>query len=648
MKKNSRVFILLTICLFLSEMLIMVILEFFPNINKLIEAFIDASVLSIIIFPIIYNQLFKPLKESIAHNAQNEAKIKNERNLFKALFDNLPDAVYVKDIQYRKILANPIDLQYMGITSEEDIIGKTDAEIYDKEVSKSSYSDEQEIFKTGIAIINKENFFIDNRGEKHWMLNSKVPFRNNNNEIIGLVGISREITERKQAELQKELALEGLEKISSRVPGVVYQYLLRPDGSSCFPFASDAIREIYRVTPEEIKEDATKVFDVLHPDDYEAVSDSIKKSAKELLPWNYEYRVKFNDGTIRWLHGNAIPQKQEDSSVLWHGFITDITERKLSEINLQESNTRFRTILNDAPLGIALIDLETGKIIDANPMFAKITGRSIQELINTSWMSITHPDDIYSDLENKELLASGKIDNFQMEKRYFLPDGSFVWVNMTISHLIKEENMPIYHLCMIENITQKKQTIEKLNMLSQAVDQSTSTIIITNFEGNIEYVNKKFIEVSGYGLNEVIGKTPKILKSGYTKKEEYKLLWNTIKSGDTWEGEFHNKKKNGDLYWESAKISAVKNEKGTITHFMALKEDITARKLVDKKLQSIAWHQSHQIRGPLTTIMGIITAMNFKITLEEKITLLGNLESAAKKMDTAVRTIVGEATSTKI
>jgi PAS domain S-box-containing protein len=183
----------------------MIVLDFFPKIPGWANALIDATLLSIIIFPIIYHQLFKPLKNSIAINDDNEAKIKYERNLFKALFDNLPDAVYVKDINYRKILANPIDLQYMGFESAEAIIGKTDSEIYDTEVSESSHADEQEIFRTGNAIINKENFFIDNTGIKHWMLNSKVPFRNKNNEIIGLVGISREITERKKEETRLKL-----------------------------------------------------------------------------------------------------------------------------------------------------------------------------------------------------------------------------------------------------------------------------------------------------------------------------------------------------------------------------------------------------------------------------------------------------------
>jgi len=115
------------------------------------------------------------------------------------------------------------------------------------------------------------------------------------------------------------------------VPGVVYQFRLNADGSSSFPYASEAIRQIYRVEPEEVRTDAAKVFTVLHPDDIAAVSASIQASAANLTPWVHEYRVKSPDGTVRWLAGNASPRREPDGATLWHGFITDITERKAAD-----------------------------------------------------------------------------------------------------------------------------------------------------------------------------------------------------------------------------------------------------------------------------------------------------------------------------
>ena len=151
---------------------------------------------------------------------------------------------------------------------------------------------------------------------------------------VRTVGAVVDITDRKQAEAAQEEALGRLQKIASRVPGVVYQFRLRPDGKACFPYASDGIREIYRISPEEVRDDASKVFAVLHPEDYQGVVASIQQSAADMTPWQHDYRVKFDDGTEQWLSGNSLPEREADGSTLWHGFITDITERKRAEAEL--------------------------------------------------------------------------------------------------------------------------------------------------------------------------------------------------------------------------------------------------------------------------------------------------------------------------
>ncbi|TXT34537.1 MAG: signal transduction protein, partial [Chitinophagaceae bacterium] len=133
----------------------------------------------------------------------------------------------------------------------------------------------------------------------------------------------------------------------------------------------------------------------------------------------------------------------------------------------------------------------------------------------------------------------------------------------------------------------------KVNQLSQAVENSPVTIIISDLAGNILYTNKKFVEVSGYSSEEVIGKNPRILKSGHTSDAEYKLLWESIAQGKSWKGEFHNKHKKGSFYWESAAIYPIKNGEDEVVQFLAIKEDITEQKKVNTKLKNIAWQQSH-------------------------------------------------------
>lgn len=134
------------------------------------------------------------------------------------------------------------------------------------------------------------------------------------------------------------------------------------------------------------------------------------------------------------------------------------------------------------------------------------------------------------------------------------------------------------------DITERVQAEQDVRKLSLAVEQSPASVLITNTKGNIEYVNPKFVEVTGYHPDEVIGKNPRFLKSGYTPSENYRELWETISRGEEWRGEFHNKKKNGELYWEFASVSPITGASGEITHFLAVKEDITVRKKYEEQL----------------------------------------------------------------
>ncbi len=171
-------------------------------------------------------------------------------------------------------------------------------------------------------------------GEKRQILVTITPYKNENNEFVGTFGVFRDITSQKEAEkILKERDLL-LTKMTERVPGVVYQYQLFPDGSSRFPYASNGIQNIYGVSPEEVKYDAAKVFEVLHKDDLADVDESIQKSFKNLEPWIFEYRVVHPQKGIRWLSGESVPEKMNDGSVMWYGYIHDITERKKFESKL--------------------------------------------------------------------------------------------------------------------------------------------------------------------------------------------------------------------------------------------------------------------------------------------------------------------------
>ena len=202
---------------------------------------------------------------------------------------------------------------------------------------------------------------------------------------------------------------------------------------------------------------------------------------------------------------------------------------------------------------------------------------------------------------------------------------------------------------------ERKQTDQKIRQLSRAVEQSPVTIIITDTDGKIEYVNPKFVETTGYSLDEIIGQNPRILKSGHTSNEEYKELYQTITSGKEWHGELHNKKKDGTLFWESARISPILNSQGKITHYIAIKEDITERKIAEQELINAKFraeesdrlklvflaNMSHEIRTPMNGILGFTELLKLPhLAGEEQQEYINIIEKSGKRMLNIINDII--------
>jgi PAS domain S-box-containing protein len=182
----------------------------------------------------------------------------------------------------------------------------------------------------------------------------------------------------------------------------------------------------------------------------------------------------------------------------------DITARKQAEESLQISLARFGTIFHQAPLGIALIDSCTGEIYEVNAQFARIAGRTVEEMATINWMSITHPDDVQDDLNNMALLNAGEISEFNMDKRYMHPDGSFVWINMTVVSLKGQKNSSPQHLCMIADITKRKQDEEALRRANRALKTlsagNLTLVRSTSEEALLKDVTSVIVENGGYLL----------------------------------------------------------------------------------------------------------------------------------------------------
>jgi PAS domain S-box-containing protein len=208
---------------------------------------------------------------------------------------------------------------------------------------------------------------------------------------------------------------------------------------------------------------------------------------------------------------------------------------------------------------------------------------SVEELIGRDSTSFwKHPQDL--DQMIADLRITGAVNDFQTVM--VRSDGSDFPVSISSHYTFDETGKIIGVEGIVRDITERNISDQELRKLMQAIDQSPASIVITDTFGSIEYVNPKFEEVTGYSREEALGKNPRVLKSGEMPTEAYLELWNTITSGKTWKGELHNRKKNGELYWELASISPIFDRYGAITNYLAVKEDITESRKIHEALLS--------------------------------------------------------------
>lgn len=278
------------------------------------------------------------------------------------------------------------------------------------------------------------------------------------------------VVERWQQDTEKKVILQRFQKLSERLPGFLYQFQLRPDGTTFFPYASPGIKNIYDATPEEVAESSSKVFAVVHPDDVGWVGDSVSYSAAHLTPWVATVRVNNPQRGMIWTHVESIPEKLDDGSVLWHGYASDITQLKQAELQLQEINSLRKAILDAASVAIISAD-KTGVIKTFNPGAELMLGYRAGELIDKQTPAILHlPEEVVAHAQKLSVELGYEVKpgfeafvakartgvNDENEWHYVRKDGSLFPVLLTISALRDAEGEITGYMGIARDISERK------------------------------------------------------------------------------------------------------------------------------------------------------------------------------------------------
>ncbi len=517
----------------------------------------------------------------------------NERYLTNMLLDNVPDHIYFKDIESRFIRVNKSQAVIFGLSDPADVVGKTDFDFFTAQHAQSAFNDEQKIIKTGQSLIGFEEKETWTDGRETWVSTTKMPLRDREGKIIGTFGISKDITERKRAEEEVRKSDIQFRKLASQVPGMIFQFMQKPDGTFCVPYTSERIKDIFGCSPQDVLDDFNPITKTILPEDLNIVIDSIKKSADQLTPWQCEYRVQIPGRQIRWMFGQSIPEKQKDGSIIWHGFNTDITERKRVEEQLHDSMQMFQGLFNTSPDAIILIDPNDSHtswpIIDCNDAACKMNGYTHEELVGNSidvFSSVkgTREERIVF-LENLRQKGTIYTENYHCHK-----DGHIfpIEISNTIITLGGRE----FVLGIDRDITERKRAEEALQesrqMFHDLFNVSPDSIVLidpnnSNVSWPIVDCNEATCKMNGYTREELVGHSIDVLNITVgTPEERAAYLENLQKNGTVHVETFH-RRKDGHIFPIEVTTSIVT----LVGHEMVLgiDRDITERKKAENGMK---------------------------------------------------------------
>ena len=585
-----------------------------------------------------------------------------------ALIDTLPDLVWLKDRQGVYLACNHRFESYLG-ADENEIVGKTNYDFMDARLAKSFSEQDQEAMSTGNRCISEEKVCFADDGHIEQLEIIKVPMFQPDGELLGVLGVGRDITQRKLNDefmlLQTHRA-EAMQKLSliaeNREENAFIQAgldLLEDLTYSCISFlrfyeSEDTSTEL-TIWSERTLEENFETTDGAHLlIDEAGICADAQRDLTTVMFNNYsdyqhlhglpegDTELKrlicvpvVDDGQVIMVVG--IGNRDSDYSDLEMETVQLIANqmwRIIQRRRLESRSARFSRVLENSLNEILIFDNHTLCFIDANKVAQSNLGYSMEELRSMTPMDIQPQFTPGSFMELTETLRTGEQPELIFTTVHRRKDQTMYPVEI---HLQYMDEHPSVFVAVVRDIDDRLRMESELRKLAQAVEQSSESIVITNLNAEIEYVNEAFLEATGFTREDIIGKNPRILQTGKTPPETFRSLWAALASGNAWQGEFVNQNKNGQEYTEHAIITPIRSPDGTITHYVAVKDDITEKKQLTQELEAHRHHleelvgertaqlaeamekaelanraksmflanMSHEIRTPMNAIIGL-------------------------------------------
>ncbi|MEO8298382.1 MAG: PAS domain S-box protein [Burkholderiales bacterium] len=442
-----------------------------------------------------------------------------------------------------------------------------------------------------------------------------------------------------QTQTEKLRLQAQLSRVAESVPGVLFSF--QRDATRRHIrvlYASPASQEMMGLSVDDLMRDATLWFHLIHPDDVRAMVHDLDISAANLTPAMSEWRQTHPTKGERWLTSRSMPTREADGSTVWHGYVADVTAEKAVAQALQLSLEQLEDAQRAAHLGHYHLNAVT-RLWTCSVSLGEVFGISSDDVHDeASWLALIHPEDRDGMAVYLRDHVMGKALPFDREYRICrASDGVVRWVHGLGRLRLDDNGRPLSLVGTLQDITERKLAEQQLRQLSLAVEQSPESIVISNLDGRMEYVNEAFVRISGYSRAELLGRRPTQLRATRDHRPQTLAMRETVLRGETWKGKFVNRRKDGSEYVEFAIVSPIRQPDGTITHYLAVKEDITEKQRLAEELDQHRHHledlvaartaelalarekaeaanrakstfltnMSHEIRTPMNAIIGL-------------------------------------------
>ncbi|MBN2157086.1 MAG: PAS domain S-box protein [Candidatus Lokiarchaeota archaeon] len=562
--------------------------------------------------------------EKVALYARNlsdmflKERLQDSEIRFKSFMEHGPFKAYIKDKNGKYIYGNPAALEFIKSVSDKEFIGSEVGDFFNDETAEKMSSYEQKILQTKKSIEIDPHSRTDKTGKEIWMKEIKFPIPISKEELL-IGGIVLDVTD--EVILKQNLLLTQYSVENSGI-GIVWT-----NEDAKFIYANNYACKMFGYSKEEFLQ--LHVWDIT-PHYTRDISKRLIQQMLESVVHTNETMAKRKDGSEFPIYVNVNYLNINNKSYMF-GYFFDLSEKRENKKKLQLAQFS----MDHSSIPILTIN-EKGDIIYVNEIAIQKLGYTMEEILKLKAWDLSADTDRSDFPKRIQKITQLKKDSGEtiIKKAGGDTFPAFITVNY-----LKLPDEALYNVYIQDMTLQRKNELE-LNKLYNATEQSPISVVITNPDGNIEYINPKFCSLTGYKQEELIGKNPRVLKTGYTTPQEYSQLWRTIKNGEVWQGTFRNVKKNGEFFWENATICPIFGLDGRIQNFLGIKEDITEKITLQEQLQHsqkmealgrLAGGIAHDFNNILTVIMGTAQLLQYDMKDEIMNEYLTEIVKASNK-----------------